>query len=176
MNVREALPDEMAAVGELRVAAYRALGLLQEGDPYTDSLRALGADGRGEVLVAVEGERVLGTILLVPWSASSEVARGPDEAEVRAFAVAPDAQGRGVGRALVRAVVALASERGLARMVLSTQPAMLAAQALYRAHGFSRTPERDWSPVPGVDLLTYALALPERVAAPRPSAHVPGAG
>ncbi|MFD3683910.1 GNAT family N-acetyltransferase [Nocardiopsis sp. NPDC058631] len=169
MNVREALPDEMAAVGELRVGAYRALGLLKEGDPYTDSLRALGTDGRGEVLVAAEGERVVGTILFVPWSESSKVARGPDEAEVRAFAVAPEAQGRGVGRSLVRAVAARASERGVSRLVLSTQPSMLAAQALYRAHGFTRTPERDWTPGPGVDLLTYALALPERVAAPRPA-------
>ncbi|XKK39951.1 GNAT family N-acetyltransferase [Nocardiopsis sp. ARC36] len=176
MNVREALPDEMAAVGELRVAAYRDLGLLEEGDPYTDSLRALGSDGRGEVLVAVEGERVVGTVLLVPWSESSEIARGPEEAEVRAFAVAPDAQGRGVGRALVRAVIASASERGVARVVLSTQPPMLAAQSLYRAHGFVRTPERDWTPVPGVDLLTYALALPERKtsADPAPQAVAQG--
>ncbi|GAA0977840.1 GNAT family N-acetyltransferase [Nocardiopsis tropica] len=169
MNVREALPEEMAAVGELRVAAYRDLGLLEEGDPYTDSLRALGSDGRGEVLVAVEGDRVVGTVLLVPWSESSEIARGPEEAEVRAFAVVPDAQGRGVGRALVRAVVALASERGASRVVLSTQPPMLAAQSLYRAHGFVRTPERDWTPVPGVDLLTYALALPDRAASAPPA-------
>ena len=42
---------------------------------------------------------------------------------------------------------------------LSTQAEMKAAHRIYERLGFLRTPERDWSPVPGVDLLTYVLPL-----------------
>ena len=44
-------------------------------------------------------------------------------------------------------------------MVLSTDRRMTAAQRLYRRLAFTRLPERDWQPVPGIDLLVYALDL-----------------
>ena len=44
-------------------------------------------------------------------------------------------------------------------MVLSTDPGMRAAHRLYERFGFTRAPERDWSPVPGVDLIAFALNL-----------------
>ena len=79
--------------------------------------------------------------------------------EVRAFAVAPRAQRRGIGRALMRAVIDMARAGGAERIVLCTQPSMTAAQRLYLAEGFVRIPERDWTPVPGMRLLAYSLAL-----------------
>ena len=48
--IREARPDEHAAVGELRVTAYRALGLLPAGNEYAEPLRALGFGGGDDVL------------------------------------------------------------------------------------------------------------------------------
>jgi ribosomal protein S18 acetylase RimI-like enzyme len=36
---------------------------------------------------------------------------------------------------------------------------MHAAHRLYERLGFTRVPERDWSPVPGVQLVAYALPL-----------------
>ena len=162
MIVREALPEEMDAAGALRVAAYQAQGFLAAGSGYSHTLRGLGADGHGTVLVAVEDRDLLGTVMLEPWHAGSEVARSADEIEVRAFAVNPGAQRRGVGRALIRAVIAEARARGARRLVLSTQPAMAAAQRLYQAEGFTRLPERDWTPVPGMTLLAYGLPLSPR--------------
>ena len=44
-------------------------------------------------------------------------------------------------------------------MVISTDPRMTAAHRLYERLGFTRLPERDWSPMPGVDLLVYAREL-----------------
>ncbi|WP_017599899.1 GNAT family N-acetyltransferase [Nocardiopsis lucentensis] len=151
----------MTAVSDLRVTAYLADGLLEASPAYAETLRLLGADGTGEVLVAVDGERLLGTIMYEPWSPDSEVARSADEAEIRAFAVAPQARGLGVGRALVNALVERARQEGVVRIVLSLPPLpqMRAAQFVYRARGFTRVPERDWTPVPGVDLQVYALAL-----------------
>jgi ribosomal protein S18 acetylase RimI-like enzyme len=165
--VRPARRAELAVVGELRVAAYRAQNLLSAHPAYAETLRVLGADGRGEVLVAVDGHgdggggggQILGSIMLDPWHDRSEIARGPAEAEIRGLAVAPAAQGRGVGTRLVRAVIARAAADGVRRLLLSTQPAMPAAQRLYVATGFTRLPERDWSPTPGLTLLAFCRPL-----------------
>ena len=58
--VRDARPDELAGIGDLRVAAYRADGFLTATSGYADTLRALGADGQGEVLAAVDGGQKIG--------------------------------------------------------------------------------------------------------------------
>lgn len=159
MIVRRVLPDELNAVSELRETAYRADGLLDVNPSYVEILRDLGTDGHGEVLVAEEDGRLLGTIMFEPWSTGSEIARGADEAEVRAFAVAPQARGRGVGRALVNALVERARQEAVSRVVLSTLPEMLSAQYVYRARGFVRVPERDWLPREDVTLMAYELVL-----------------
>jgi ribosomal protein S18 acetylase RimI-like enzyme len=160
--VREALPGEMDAVGALRVEAYRAQDLLAANPGYANTLRALGADGRGTVLVAAEDDRLVGTVMVESWHPASEVARGPGEAEVRALAVEPSAQGRGVGRTLVRAAIARAAGLGARRLLLSTQPTTTAAQRLYHAEGFTRIPELDWSPSPGLTLLAFGRPLEGR--------------
>ncbi len=36
---------------------------------------------------------------------------------------------------------------------------MRAAHRIYERLGFTRDPERDWSPLPGVELLAFALRL-----------------
>jgi ribosomal protein S18 acetylase RimI-like enzyme len=166
--IRDARPDEAAAVGELRVAAYRALGLLPAGSEYAQTLRGLGFDGdrgdRGDraVLVAADepGNQILGTVTLESFEPGSELAKDQTEADVRAFAVAPRAQGQGVGRELLLAVIERAEKRGLRRLRLCTQPAMRAAQHLYVTTGFRRTPDLDWEPRPGLILRAYELALP----------------
>jgi ribosomal protein S18 acetylase RimI-like enzyme len=158
--IRDARTDEHAAVGQLRVSAYRALGLLPEGSRYAETLRAFGFAGDCTVLVAVdEGNSILGTITLESFGPDSELAKDETEADVRAFAVAAHAQGRGVGRTLLLAAIERAEKRGLRRLRLCTQPDMRAAQHLYEANGFSRTPELDFAPVPGLVLRAYELEL-----------------
>ncbi|MGH3248785.1 MAG: GNAT family N-acetyltransferase [Trebonia sp.] len=160
--IRDVRPDEHAAVGELRVSAYRALGLLPDGSEYAETLRGFGFGGDCIVLVAVDevDDSILGTITLEPFDPGSELARDDTEADVRAFAVAARAQGKGVGRNLLLAVIERAEKRGLGRLRLCTLPAMRAAQHLYAAAGFSRTPELDFFPVPGLALRAYELDLP----------------
>jgi len=53
-----------------------------------------------------------------------------------------------------------ASMRGLWTRPICTQPAMRVAQRLYETTGFSRTPDLDFQPVPGLTLRAYELALP----------------
>jgi ribosomal protein S18 acetylase RimI-like enzyme len=157
--VRDARPDELASIGDLRVAAYQADGFLPAASGYTPILHALGADGEGEVLAAVDGGRIVGTIMLLAWPDGGNVTRGPGEAEVRALAVAPHARGRGIGAALVAAVIERAAERGIRQLLLLTLPEMRAAHRLYTGAGFGRLPGRDWSPGPGETLLAYGLKL-----------------
>jgi ribosomal protein S18 acetylase RimI-like enzyme len=163
--VRDARPGELAAIGDLRVAAYEAGGFLSDASHYGETLRTLGHDGIGQILVAVSdggegGEGgALGTVMLQLWPHAEHVVQGPGEAEFRALAVAPGARGRGVGRALLRAVIDRARAAGVRQLLLSTQTTMLAAQHLYTEAGFRRLPERDWDPVPGFTLLAYGLEL-----------------
>ena len=160
--IREARPGEYAAVGELRVSAYQALGLLPEGSGYAGTLRKLGFDDDCVVLVALDEADggLLGTIMLEPFGPHSELARDETEADVRAFAVSPAAQGRGAGRELLAAAIECAAKRGLRQLRLCTRPPMKAAQHLYAQAGFARTPELDFEPLPGIDLCAYALPLP----------------
>jgi hypothetical protein len=48
---------------------------------------------------------------------------------------------------------------GASGVVMSTLARMKAAQHVYRLAGFVRDPARDWSPLTGVDRITYRLDL-----------------
>ena len=169
MIVREALPGELAEVGEIRVSAYRAGGHMSPDSAYAPVLRALGSAGDGTVLVAVADQgdghgdpgngRILGTIMLQRGQDGGQLVSAEDEAEIRALAVTPEGQGRGTGNALLQATIERAGRAGVRNLVLLTQPDMRAAQHLYQKAGFRRLPERDWSPRPGMTLLAYGLTL-----------------
>ena len=168
----------MDEVGDIRVAAYRAGGFLSEDSEYAATLHDLGADGLGHVLVALDdehdggagsGEPILGTVMLQLWPHAGHVVTGPDEAEIRALAVRPKAQGQGTGSELLAKIMERAAAIGVPRLVLCTEPGMRAAHRLYERAGFTRLPERDWSPAPGVTLIAYALDLRPDHLSTRPS-------
>lgn len=166
MVVRTALPEEFVAVADLRVATYIHHDYLGPADPYVEKLRRLGTDPDSPdvVLVAVDGERLVGTATLKWRGPDSELPTGPHEVEMRALAVAPEVQRRGVARRLVRAVAEEAHARGARTLLLSTHPMMWKAQRLYEAMGFHRCPERDWGPEDGSYVLkVYALPLPAQL-------------
>lgn len=153
-------PQEYGAVGELTAAVYVDDGLVAAGSGYVATLRDTGRRaGLAEVLVAVEGGAVLGTVTFAPGGTDYAERSGPGEAEFRMLAVDPAARGRGIGERLVAECVRLSRAAGAGALRLSTPPGMAAAHRLYERLGFSRTPERDWSPNPGYLLLTYALDL-----------------
>lgn len=165
-EVRPAEPAEYVAVGALTADGYLADDLLawQDGQTrdYEDELRngaerAVSAD----LLVAVDGQGLLGTVTWCPvGSPHRELATREDQGEFRMLAVSPTARRRGVGRALVQACLARATADGLREVLLCSLPEMTKAHALYRSLGFERSPDLDWSPVPGVDLWGFRLVLP----------------
>ncbi|WP_406440393.1 GNAT family N-acetyltransferase [Streptomyces sp. NBC_00631] len=164
--IREAHPTEYDPLGEITVQAYLQDGLLDYGedDAYLPVLKDVAARAAAaEVLVAVNGDTLLGGVTFVPGPGPvADIAR-PGEAEIRALAVAHAARGRGAGEALVRVCVDRArATDGCGAVVLSSQRSMHTAHRIYERLGFVRTPDRDWNPVPHLDdltLLTYKLTL-----------------
>jgi ribosomal protein S18 acetylase RimI-like enzyme len=158
-EIRHAAPEELDAVGELCVAAYAPF--LRDDGHYLAVLRDAERRVRHAVLLvaADPGGPVLGTVTFVPDGGPLGEIAGPDEAEFRMLAVDPTAQGRGIGAAVLRRVLDESAARGKTGVVCSSLPAMRAAHRVYERLGFRRVPERDWSPVAGVDLLAFAVAL-----------------
>lgn len=154
LEIRCAASAEFPAVAELCVAAYAPF--VGGDDDYLAVLRdAAGRAAAAELLVAVGDGVLLGTVTFVPDGGPlGEIARR-GETEFRMLAVDPAAQGRGVGSALLRRI--LDASRGRAGVVCSSLPAMRAAHRIYGRLGFRREPGRDWSPVPGVELLAFAV-------------------
>ena len=159
VRIREARAEEFDRIGELRVAAYRADGFLSETSAYAETLRVLGMDGSGEILAAVDGEHLLGTVMLVTWPHGGEVLRNSGEGEIRALAVTRAARGRGIGRALLTAVMERAAAREVRELLLLTQPDMRAAHHLYAEAGFRRLPDRDYEYAPGHRLFAFGMPL-----------------
>lgn len=162
VSVRQATPDEFPALGALTVAAYRQDGQLTED--YAPVLADVAARARhGTVLAAIDEVTgaLLGTVTFVlPGSPYAELSR-PGEAEFRTLAVAPEAQRRGVGAALVRACVERAAALGCRAVVICTRDFALGAQRMYQRLGFERDPALDWSPAHGINLLALRLPLAE---------------
>ncbi len=162
IEVREIRPGEHEALGRVTVDAYLQVPGIAEHDDYLAELADVaGRAALVPVLVAVDAtdDRVLGGVAYVPGPGPLAESEGPDEAGFRMLAVAPEAQGRGVGRALVEACVARARTAGKRRLVLLTLPTMTAAQALYASLGFEREPSIDWEYEPGRWLWGFAMAL-----------------
>ncbi|HXZ99750.1 MAG TPA: GNAT family N-acetyltransferase [Candidatus Binatia bacterium] len=165
IEIRLARPEEYGAVGDLTADAYIADGMAHSD--YLLTLRdAAARAAAGDLLVAVDAATgdVLGTASLFQISAGpkwAEWAASSDDATLRMLAVSPGARRRGIARALTVESIRRAREMGLRRLLLSTGPAMTAAQRLYEQLGFRRAPEADWTPVPGVSLLAYWLPLEE---------------
>ncbi|TDC56040.1 GNAT family N-acetyltransferase [Actinomadura sp. KC345] len=158
--VRPARPDEYALVGELTVEVYVAGGLVSPESSYVAALRdAADRAAKSDLLVAEVAGEVAGAVAYCPPGSPYAELAGPDEAEFRMLAVREKARGEGVGRAMVRACTDRARAAGLTAVRLSTQRNMDDAHRLYERMGFVRTPDRDWEPVPGLKLITYALAV-----------------
>ena len=159
LAVYPAGPGDFARIADLSVQVYVGGGLASEG--YTSELADVaGRASRAELLVVRDDNgHVVGSVALVLSGDFGEVTTSDEEAAFRMLVVDPAAQGRGLGTLLVTTCLDRARAAGKRRMVIATGTRMTAAQRLYERLGFTRLPERDWSPVPGIDLIVYSREL-----------------
>lgn len=96
----------------------------------------------GSLLLAVDGEAVLGCVAVRPleW---------PGVAELKRLYVRPSARGHGLGLMLTQAAIAAAREADYEALRLDTLPTMGPAQDLYRSFGFREIEPYRFNPVPG---------------------------
>ena len=158
VTVEDAVPADFPRISALTAGVHR-----DERPASAEYLGELadveGRAGRSSLLVAREGGWVVGAVALVLERDFGEVTDSPDAAAFRMLVVDPAVRGRGVGELLVRECLDRARAAGKRWVVLSTDPRMTATHRLYARLGFTRVPERDWSPRPGIDLLVHALEL-----------------
>jgi GNAT superfamily N-acetyltransferase len=127
---------------------------------------------RGELLVVREGGRVVATAT-VTTSDPDVWCGGPGVDDVPAryvhrLVVARDAAGRGLGRAVLRAVEAGAAAAGCAAVRLDCVQGNAALRRWYLADGYRVVGRRDWAGVAGGRLLP-AVLLEKRLLAVTPS-------
>jgi len=129
--------------------------LLFAPEPWSERLfwSELGQVDTRHYLVALDDEQVLG------WAGLCDY---PDEAFVQTLAVAPAAQGGGLGARLLVALLEEAARRGQRTVSLEVRADNAAAQRLYARHGFTRTAVRRGYYPGGVDglLLTRRAGTP----------------
>ena len=142
-TIRPVRPEEHALAGEIILAASDAVGQIE--GPYRQTIRDTGARvaAGSQVWVAVECGMVLGTVTFTDTDDPNFEDDGHGDCGFRMLGVAPHAQGRGVGRALVSTCIEAAADAGRDRLAIYSLEWMTAAHRLYEQMGFVRRPDRD---------------------------------
>jgi GNAT superfamily N-acetyltransferase len=102
----------------------------------------------GRFLLARDGGHPVGCVALRALDA-------PATAELKRMFVRPKGRGKGVGRALVDALIAEARALGIRRVELHTHHTMTGAQRLYRAAGFRDVPPPAGFPEQHVSIVVF---------------------
>jgi ribosomal protein S18 acetylase RimI-like enzyme len=130
---REASPQLLAALAALLPQLNPNLPA-----PTSEHLAALLEDPGATLLIAREGDAIVGTALVIVYPTTMRV-----ESRIEDVVVDEAARGRGVGEALVRECIEVARRRGASIVELQTARARVAANRLYERMGFQR---RDSNP------------------------------
>jgi len=137
--IREATPEEHDEIGRVTAEAYR--GYVRD-EAYLERIANVRDRApRTQILVAVDADGAIVGSLTLELSTRVNPQDDPLEehrAHIRMLGVAPAAQGRGIGRALMQAAEARAHDEGKTEMTLHTTQAMVAAQRMYEALGYER--------------------------------------
>ena len=157
--VRDARPDERAAVAKLTMRAYAEFATVMRPDAWRGLERAVRAALQSDVAERIvaqsaEDELLLGSVMLFPPASAAygELAAPAAGPELRLLAVTPEARGLGVGQALVEECIRRARASGAAELGLHSSASMQAAIRMYLRFGFERVPERDFQP-PGAEVV-----------------------
>jgi ribosomal protein S18 acetylase RimI-like enzyme len=127
-RAREATPELLSAFHALLPALSPDARALTQRD-----LEAIVAAEANILLIARKGTEIVGTATVVMIHIPSG-----RRARLESVVVAPDARGNGIGEALCREAIALATQLGAEAVDLTSAPSRAAANRLYERLGFTR--------------------------------------
>jgi GNAT superfamily N-acetyltransferase len=163
--IRDAHPGDRDAILAVTLAAYEQYAAALPPPlwaKYRQNIQATLGDVRPAAqIVAEEGGALVGTVLLFPAGAvmPNPGATPLEWPEVRLLAVAPAARGKGVARRLMEECIQRARAAGSPALTLHTADIMAVAMRLYERMGFTRAPELDIRPAPGILAKGYRLPV-----------------
>ena len=106
--------------------------------PTSEHLAVLLDDPGATLLIARDGDAIVGTALVIVYPTTMRV-----ESRIEDVVVDGAARGRGIGEALIRECIEVARRRGASIVELQTARVRVAANRLYERMGFER---RDSNP------------------------------
>jgi GNAT superfamily N-acetyltransferase len=146
-NLRRATAADVEAIRALVDAAYRGYIPLLGRTPTPMLSDVAAAVREHDVRVLDAGDRLVGVIELIARD---------DHLWVHNVAIAPDAQGRGLGRRLLAFAEDEARRLGLPAIALLTNERYLANIAMYERYGYRETHRE---PYRGTDLIHFRKTL-----------------
>ena len=155
LTIRDLLEQESVALGRLLVEVYSGL----EGFPtpeaqprYFEMLANIGQFTKkkgARVIVAVTpGNELVGGVVyfgdMAEYGSGGIATTVKNASGIRLLGVSARARGIGAGKALARACVQLAKDKGHSHVVLHTTQPMQVAWSLYEKLGFERSKDLDF--------------------------------
>ncbi len=160
MNLRTATADDLGAIMALERASFPT-------DAWSETLMAAELSSpHGRYVVDVEAGRLAGY-------GGVRAVQGAADADIQTIAIAEHARGTGRGRALLRALLAAARERGAREVFLEVRADNPVAESLYVSEGFTEIARRPRYYQPDdVDAVVMRLDLVGWAVAQRPADSV----
>ena len=155
LYIRDIRKDEFATLGRLMVDVYSNLAGFPSPDEqpgYYDMLRNIGRfsekkDARVLVAISPDDELVGGIVYfgdMAEYGSGGIATTVKNASGIRLLGVSALARGTGTGKALARACIQLATDKGHSHVVLHTTHAMQVAWTLYEKLGFERSKDLDF--------------------------------
>ncbi|MCA1323983.1 GNAT family N-acetyltransferase [Herbaspirillum sp. alder98] len=159
LDIRPFSPDYAAGVVDVILPIQQQefeIPITLEGQPDLQDIGNFYQKGKGNFWVALDGERVVGTVSLLDI--------GHDQVALRKMFVAASHRGSefGTARRLLDGAIAWAREQGVKQIYLGTTAKFLAAHRFYEKNGFALIEKSALPaafPVMVVDTRFYRLAL-----------------
>jgi N-acetylglutamate synthase-like GNAT family acetyltransferase len=154
-SIRNARPEEYAAVGQLMVDAYSSLEgfFTQEQQPrYYEMMANVGdltrKDGTEILISATSDNRIVGGVVyfnnMQHYGSGGTATQEKDAAGFRFLAVGTQERRSGIGKELTLACIMKARSQGKKELIIHTTHAMKDAWAMYEKIGFKRSHDLDF--------------------------------
>jgi len=153
--------NEIVKVVKTSIAENKAYlsELLYQG--WVDGIEETVKQIEGQLIVAVEGDTIVGCIQFFPNAATSEVENFPEgSASLRILSVLPEYRGKNIGHMLIKECIKRAKENNISKLYLHSSNKLRRAESVFQKAGFKRVPEYDFYPYDPQDVVIgYSLEL-----------------